>query len=285
MLTLHAHAKINLTLEVIARRDDGYHEITSILQTIDLADELSFEPAKKIEFACPHPGSNNVELLEEPIIKAAYQLQKETGCTRGALIRLESVSIPRAAGLGSSSTDPATVLNGLNQLWELGLSQDELGTMASQIGSDTPFFIHGGTALAKGRGEKISPLPSPSKTWLVLLHPPIDPVPDKTSKMYQNLGPSHFTSGELTQRLADGLNNQEDLQSYLLCNTFECIAFDFFTKLNDYRAKFRAAGAESVHLAGAGPALFTLVENESTGKQLTNRLKGDGLEAYLTHTV
>ncbi|MCP4609528.1 MAG: 4-(cytidine 5'-diphospho)-2-C-methyl-D-erythritol kinase, partial [Planctomycetes bacterium] len=106
MLILSAYAKINLTLEVIAKRNDGYHEITSTLQTVDLSDTLSFEPAKKIEFACPYPGSNNVDLLQEPIQKAAYLLQSETGCTKGALIRLENANIPRAVGLGSSSTGP-----------------------------------------------------------------------------------------------------------------------------------------------------------------------------------
>jgi len=285
MLTLSAYAKINLTLEVIAKRNDGYHEIISILQTIDLADVLSFEPAEKIEFVCPNPRSNNVALLQEPIRKAANLLQSETGCTKGALIRLENANIPRAVGLGSSSTGPATVLNGLNQLWALGLSQNELGTMASKIGSDTPFFIRGGTALAKGRGEKISPLPSPPKTWLVLMQPSIEPVPDKTAKMYGKLDRSHFTSGELTQRMVNELHNQKRLQSYLLCNTFECIAFDFFGQLDDFRARFRAVGAKSVHVAGAGPALFTLVESESEGKALVNQLKGNDFEAYLTHTI
>ncbi|MBT4510618.1 MAG: 4-(cytidine 5'-diphospho)-2-C-methyl-D-erythritol kinase [Chloroflexi bacterium] len=285
MLTLSAYAKINLTLEVIAKRDDGYHEITSILQTIDLADMLSFEPAERIEFACPYPGSNNVDLLQEPIQKAAYLLQSETGCTEGALIRLENVNIPRAAGLGSSSTGPATVLNGLNQLWALGLSRDELGAIASKIGSDTPFFIHGGTALAGGRGEKISLLPSPPKTWLVLLKPQIDPIPNKTASMYNSLKRHHFTSGELTQHLINELQQGNALHFQPLYNTFENTAYDFFAQLNEYRTRFLDAGAKSVHLAGAGPALFTLVENKSKGEALVNNLKGNGFEMYLTHTV
>lgn len=285
MITLSAYAKINLTLEVLGKRDDGYHEITTVLQTIDLADVLTFEPADEISFVCKDNNEEKVNLVEKPILEAAHLLQTETGSNRGALIRMENMGIPRAAGLGSSSTDPATVLKGLNELWSLALSLDELSELASKIGSDTPFFICGGTVLAQGRGERITQLPSPPTTWLVLMQPPIEPVPDKTAKMYGALDQSYFTSGELTQRMVNELPNQKRLQSYLLCNTFECIAFDFFGQLDDYRAMFRAAGAESVHLAGAGPSLFTLVESKAQGEALVSKLKEQGLQAYITRTV
>ncbi len=285
MITLSAYAKVNLTLEVLGKRDDGYHEITSVLQTIDLADVLTFEPADEISFVCKDNNVEKVNLVEKLILEAAHLLQTETGKNRGALIQMESMGIPRAAGLGSSSTDPAAVLKGLNELWSLGLSADTLAELASKIGSDTPFFIRGGTALARGRGERITQLPSPPITWLVLMQSPIEPIPDKTARMYGTLDQSHYTSGELTQRIVEELHNQKSLQSYLLCNTFECIAFNFFEKLNDYRAGFRAAGAESVHLAGAGPSLFTLVESETQGESLVSRLRKQGLQAYVTRTV
>jgi len=285
MITLSAYAKVNLTLEVLGMRDDGYHEITSVMQTIDLADVLTFEPADEISFVCKDNNVEKVNLLEKPILKAAHLLQTETRSNQGALIQMESLGIPRAAGLGSSSTDPAVVLKGLNELWSLALSLDELSELASKIGSDTPFFIRGGTALAQGRGERITQLPSPPTTWLVLMQPPIEPIPDKTARMYGTLDQSHYTSGELTQRIVGELHNQKSLQSYLLCNTFECIAFNFFEQLNDYRAEFRVAGAESVHLAGAGPSLFTLVESETQGESLVSRLKKQGLQAYVTRTI
>lgn len=285
MITLSAYAKVNLTLEVLGKRDDGYHEITTVLQTIDLADVLTFEPADEINFVCKDNNVEKVNLVKKPILEAAHLLQTETGSNRGALIQMESMGIPRATGLGSSSTDPATVLKGLNELWSLALSLDELSELASKIGSDTPFFIRGGTALAQGRGERITQLPSPPTIWLVLMQPPIEPIPDKTTKMYGTLDQSYFTSGELTQRMVNELPSQKRLQSYLLCNTFECIAFDFFGQLDDYRAMFRAAGAESVHLAGAGPSLFTLVESKAQGETLVNKLKEQGLQAYVTRTV
>ncbi|NQT74781.1 MAG: 4-(cytidine 5'-diphospho)-2-C-methyl-D-erythritol kinase [Chloroflexi bacterium] len=285
MITLSAYAKVNLTLEVLGKRGDGYHEITTVLQTIDLADVLTFEPADEISFVCKDNNVEKVNLIEKPILQAARLLQTETGSNREALIRMESMGIPRASGLGSSSTDPATVLKGLNELWSLALSLDELSELASKIGSDTPFFIRGGTALAQGRGERITQLPSPPTTWLVLMQPPIEPVPDKTAKMYGTLDQSHFTSGELTQRMVNELPNQKSLQSYLLCNTFECTAFDFFEQLDDYRSNFRAAGAESVHLAGAGPSLFTLVESKAQGESMVIKLREQGLQAYVTRTI
>lgn len=284
-LTLHAYAKINLTLEILAERDDGYHEISSILQTISLADVFSFELSERIQFDCVTSGSIRADLIENTVLKAANLFKRETGCPNGATIRMESMGIPRSAGLGSSSTDPAAVLKGLNQLWGLNMAPDELRGIASKIGSDTAFFIEGGTALAQGRGENIQTLPLLPKTWIVLLHPSITPTPNKTANLYGLLDSSHFSSGDLTQRLLNELHNSIQLQPYLLCNTFECVAFSFFESLNEYRNSFRAAGAKNVHLAGAGPTLFTLVESEAQGEAMVNRLREQGLGAQLARTV
>ncbi|PIU56226.1 MAG: 4-(cytidine 5'-diphospho)-2-C-methyl-D-erythritol kinase [Chloroflexi bacterium CG07_land_8_20_14_0_80_51_10] len=298
MLTLPAYAKVNLTLEVLARRDDGYHEIASVLQTISLSDELSFEPADGIKFVCHDPSLGKVRYLKEAVLNIVGLLQAETGCRKGTLIRLIRASIPRSAGLGSSSSVPAAVLKGLNELWSLGLPLGELSRLASRIGSDTPFFIYGGTALAEGRGERITPLYLQSpisnlqspicslpRTWLVLLKPPIDPVPDKTARMYAMLDSSRFTTGASTQRLVGELQQGHPLRFEMLCNTFERVVFDFFPQLGEYRQRFLDTGATSVHLAGAGPTLFTLVSSKTQGEALASRLNNEGLEAYLVRTV
>lgn len=284
MLTLSAPAKINLSLEVLARREDGYHEIASVLQTIDLADTLSFEPAERLSFECLDPGAVRADLLEEVLLQAARLLQQETGCGKGAAIRVDNVRIPRAAGLGSSSSDSAAILRGLSELWSLGLSGDRLCQLASNLGSDTPFFIFGGTALAEGRGERISPLPAPPTTWLVLLSPPIVPVPGKTARMYGMLSTSDFTSGGFTRELASCLQ-AGNADTGMMYNAFGRPAFDFFEGLADYRRRFISAGAERVHLAGSGPALFTIVPDEAGGQALANRLKDEGLDALVTRTV
>ena len=284
MLTLSAYAKVNLTLEVLGKRDDGYHEISSVLQTINLADVLSFELAAEIKFVCRDPGASQMASFEEMVLKAASLLLGEAACSKGAVIRAESVAIPGGVGLGSSASIPATVLSGLNQLWSLGLPREKLSQLAARMGSDAPFFIYGGTALAEGRGERITPLPMLPTTWLVLLKPAIDPVPSKTAAMYSLLNSSHFTTGAATQRLVSELRHGRPLQSSLLYNTFEGVAFDFLPQLDQYRRRFLAAGASSVHLVGAGPMLFTLVPDEVQGEALSRRLKREGLEALLVHT-
>ena len=285
MLTLPSYAKVNLTLEVLGKRDDGYHEISSVLQTIDLADLLSFEPATGIRFVCRDPGTGQTASFEEMALKAASLLLGEAACSKGAIIRAESVRIPRAVGLGSSAGIPATVLKGLNELWSLGLSLEGLSRLAARLGSDTPFFIYGGTALAEGRGERITPLPPPLPTWLVLLKPEMEPLPSKTAAMYSLLDSSHFTTGTATRRLVSELRQGRPLQSSLLCNTFEGVAFDFFPQLGEYRRRFLAAGAGSVHLVGAGPMLFTLVPGQTEGEGLAKRLKDEGLGALLVQTT
>ena len=285
MLSLPAWAKINLTLEVLGKREDGYHEIASLLQTINLADMLTFKLAEEIKFVCHDPVIREPSLLENQVLKAAKLLQEATGCNKGASIELISAGVPRAAGLGSSASVPAATLKGLNKLWSLGLSSEELSQLAARIGSDAPFFIYGGTALAEGRGEKITPLRSLPLTWLVLLKPAIAPVAQKTASLYGLLTPAHFTSGELTRKLFQELQQGHPLSISLLYNVFEAVAFDFFPGLEDYRSQFLEAGATEVRLAGSGPTLFTLVPDKVQGEIILNRLKERNLEAYLVHSI
>jgi len=281
ILTLQAHAKINLTLEVLAKRPDGYHEISSILQTISLADTLTFEPSERLDFRC------DVLDLQKPdnlALKAARLVQATTGSNKGAIISLTKI-IPIAAGLGSGATDAAATLNGLNQLWQLNLSLDKLTDLAAKLGSDVAFFLHGGTALAKVRGEQITLLPPTPQLWLVLLEPPIEPVPNKTAQLYSQLNPSHFTSGQLTQKLVAHLNHGGKVEDSFLFNVFEQVAFDFFPKLSEYRSILLKAGARSVHLAGSGPALFALAPDKAHGEAILKRLENGGQKGYLVHTV
>lgn len=285
MLTIPVYAKVNLILEVLGKRDDGYHEISSVLQTVDLADLLSFEPATGIRFLCQDPGTGQMASLEEMVLNAASLLLGETACSKGAVIRAESVRVPRAVGLGSSAGVPAAVLKGLNELWSLGLSLEELSRLAARLGSDTPFFIYGGTALAEGRGERITPLPLPIPTWLVLLKPAIEILPSKTAVMYSLLDSSHFTNGAATRRLVSELSHGHPLQSSPLYNTFEGVAFDFFPQLGEYRRRFLAAGAGSIHLVGAGPMLFALVPGETEGDRMVRLLKDEGVEALMVKTI
>ncbi|MBM3157307.1 MAG: 4-(cytidine 5'-diphospho)-2-C-methyl-D-erythritol kinase [Chloroflexi bacterium] len=281
MISLKAFAKINLTLEVLSKRADGYHEIASVLQAISLADTLTFEPADTLEFQC------DVEELRTPdnlVFKAARLLKETSGYKKGARISLAKM-IPLAAGLGSGSTDAAATLVGLNKLWGLNLSIPKLLELAAKLGSDVPFFLYGGTALAQGRGEKLTPLPSTSETWLVLLKPPIEPAVNKTAQLYSRLNPSHFTPGQHTEKLVAHLKHGGNMESSFLYNVFDQVAFDFFPALSDYRTRFLESGARDIHLTGSGPTLFTLVPDKYRGEAILKHLKSKELEAYLVHTM
>jgi 4-diphosphocytidyl-2-C-methyl-D-erythritol kinase len=281
VISLQAHAKVNLTLEVLSKRPDGYHEIATVLQTISLADTLTFEHAETLEFQC---AVRELRTPDNLVLKAARLLKEESGYGKGARINLIK-RIPFAAGLGSGSTDAAATLLGLNRLWGLNLSSERLMELAARLGSDVPFFLYGGIALAQGRGEKLTPLPPAPELWMVLLRPAIEPVPNKTAQLYSRLNPSHFTAGQHTERLVAHLRHGGNIEPSFLYNVFEQVAFDFFPVLSDYRTRLLEAGARAVHLAGSGPTLFSLVPAKPRGESILNSLQARGPEAYLVHTM
>jgi 4-diphosphocytidyl-2-C-methyl-D-erythritol kinase len=275
MLTVYAPAKVNLVLEVLGRYDD-YHQISSILQTIDLCDVLSFELAEQISFNCSEPSLEDNNL----VLEAAMILKKVTRYDKGAQIELHK-HIPWGVGLGGGSSDAATTLLALNKLWKLNLSVSELLQLASKLGSDVPFFVYGGTALIEGRGEKVTPLPPSYPTCFVLLVPPLAKIPGKTKELYSTLNAGHFTKGQFVRAALLSLRREKTIPPALMFNVFEKVAFDFFPKLNEYKRNFEEAGASKVHLAGSGPCLFTSVPEGRKAKELYLRLENRGLECYL----
>jgi 4-diphosphocytidyl-2-C-methyl-D-erythritol kinase len=277
MLMVQAPAKINLTLEVLGKRPDGFHEIRSVLQTIDLCDSLHFESGQGISFRCDMPGWSAGKSL---VTRAVKLLQGATGCSEGAAVEINK-RIPLVSGLGGDSSDAAAVLLGLNRLWELGLSPEKLLELAVPLGSDLAFFLNGGTALAEGRGEKITPLPSLADMWVVLVVPDVPGLPGKTKQMYASLGKSHYTDGKITDRLVKALKAGGELEPSLLFNTFENVAFDRFSGLVPYKEHLIKLGAPHVHLAGSGPTLFTMLKDRAQAEDLYTRCKQQGMEAYL----
>jgi 4-diphosphocytidyl-2-C-methyl-D-erythritol kinase len=280
-ITLSAYAKVNLTLEVLGKRDDGYHEIASVLQTISLADTLRFDEAESLDLHCT---DTSVASADNLVLKAADIMREMTGCRMGATVHLTK-RIPIAAGLGSGATDAAATLVGLNMLWALKLPDERLAELAAALGSDVAAFLVGGTVLAKGRGEMATPLASTPQVWMVLVKPAIDPGEGKTAKMYARLDSSHFTSGQYTDRLVARIREGERPDRTRLFNVFEEVAFDFFPGLAEYRSQLLQAGAGSVQLAGAGPALYAPVSDRVEGEAIVNNLKESGTESYLVSTV
>jgi 4-diphosphocytidyl-2-C-methyl-D-erythritol kinase len=183
--------------------------------------------------------------------------------------------------LGGGSSDAAATLLALNELWGLRLPLSELVHLASKLGSDVPFFIHKGTALIEGKGEKVTPLPSLPSTSFVLLVPPLPKISSKTKQMYNNLRVADFTGGQFVQRALSSLRQGKAIEHRLMFNVFESIAFDFFTGLDKYRKTLEEAGAPGVYLAGSGPCLFTFFSGKEKAGELFSRLKKQRLECYL----
>ena len=276
-ISIKARAKINLTLEVLGRRDDGYHEVAGIIQTIDLHDTLSVEPSDDTTLECDRPELVSSDNL---VLRAAALLREQTGCDKGARMVLKKV-IPVSAGLGGGSSDAAAALTGLNTLWGLGLSRGDLAGMAAELGSDVPFFLYGGTAMVEGRGQRVIPLPPADLKWVVVLSPDID-VPDKTATLYARLAEANFSPGELTRNLVARIRGGGEVPPELLFNAFDDVARDAFPGLDRYWETFEALGAREVHLAGSGPSLYAPVSRREQGAALALTLRRrHGWEARL----
>lgn len=280
MVTVNAPAKINLTVEVLGKRADGYHEIRSVIQTISLCDKLRLTESENIEFlSTSTEWSTDLSLVS----KAAWLVMESTGHREGVVIEVEKY-IPLMAGLGGDSSDAAAVLIGLDRLWDLKLSDRQLAELAAILGSDVTFFLHSGTALMEGRGEKITPLPALPHHYVVLVNPSIARTTGKTAAAYAALKPSHFTGGEITAKLVHDIKAGREIAPSRLFNTFENVAFAPGTKLTMYRSHIRKIGAPNVHLAGSGPALFTMLKDRMQAEDLATRLRDQGMETYLAET-
>ena len=280
-LELNAYAKINLTLEALGRRDDGYHDVVSVIQTVELHDTLAFEPADELELVCDVPELAGEENL---VLRAARLLREAYGVSHGARVSVVK-RIPVAAGLGGGSSDAAVTLVALNRLWRLGLSNSELSSLAGRLGSDVPFLLRGGTAMVSGRGERVTPLPPANLEWFVIACPGIQ-VPDKTASLYGRLSLSNFTRGALTRRLSARIRGGGDVPPQFLFNVFDDVAFDAFPGLRECWDAMHALGAREVHLAGSGPSLFAPVSSREVGSALQLLLTHQhGIEAHLVRAV
>ena len=301
-----APAKINWTLEVLAERPDGYHEVRSVMQTIDLCDTIEFvwTPGLRRSDEPPRdapPGTlylrslggprlywaGNVDLPPQfvPGTEVVYRVTQllDPEFKRDVSISL-SKGIPIAAGLGGGSSNAAATLRGLDRLWELGLPDEELARLAGEIGSDVAFFLVGGTALAEGRGEQVTPLPDVPETWLVVVAPPIF-MPEKTKTMYGALRSEDFSDGQRTETLVVRLRRGERVRGEDMCNAFERAAYESFEGLAGYRDRLLGAGAADVHLAGAGPALFAMFGSREEADGVAEAMAGSEARVFVARTL
>jgi len=280
VIALDAHAKINLTLEVLDKRMDGYHEIRSVMQTISLYDRLCFEEDQYLNFQC---ADSNWVANKSLVSRTAELLKCHMGMQQGAKITVDKC-IPLSSGLGGDSSDAVAVLRGLVRLWGGNVADSDLAGLAATLGSDMPFFFSGGTALASGRGEIITALPEISCVWLVLLFPQVPCLTSKTATMYSLLRPEHFTCGENTDALAARLGHGATVTSGDMFNVFEKVAKLAFSGLEQCWMNFQQIAGVPVHLAGAGPTLFTLFDDEITARHIQQRLHDAGMNACVAVT-
>jgi 4-diphosphocytidyl-2-C-methyl-D-erythritol kinase len=279
MLELQAYAKINLGLEVTGKRPDGYHNIVSVMQLVDLHDTLTFSPADELRLF-----SNDPAMLEEGdnnlVLRAAHLLRHTYGNSQGAHITLEK-RIPSAAGLGGGSSDAAATLVGLSRLWGLNVASEELSRLGALLGSDVPFFLAGPTALVEGRGEQVTPIEPTPTFYAVLVFQPYN-IPGKTRQLYASLTPQDLSDGSRTRAVLKALRHGSDISAMAVFNSFERAAFQVFPGLDQVRKRMFEAGAPNVHLSGSGPTLYTLYPGPRAGEaqELYKTLAQSGLRAY-----
>ncbi len=275
-LLVKAPAKINLSLDVLGKRQDGYHEVKMIMTTIDLADRLELmELAEdRIEILSHNryvpDDQRNLAYQAAKLLKGKFNVKK------GVSITIEK-TIPVAAGLAGGSSDAAATLRGLNKLWNLGLTIEELAELGAEIGSDVSFCVYGGTAIATGRGEKIEHIKTPPSCWVILAKSHIGV---STADVYGNLKLNRVTHPNVDKMVE--VINDGDYKG--ICDTvgnvLEDVTFVMHPEVARIKAQMKRFGADAVLMSGSGPTVFGLVHHDSRMHRIYNGLKGFCEQVY-----
>lgn len=276
MLYVKAPAKINLTLDVLHKRPDGFHEVEMIMTTVDLADRIGLESREdgviKIISADRYvpDDQRNLAYQAAKLLKDTYNVQA------GVSIVLEK-KIPVAAGLAGGSSDAAATLKGLNRLWNLQLTADQLAEHGAKIGSDVSFCVYGGTALATGRGEKIQELPSPPNCWIILAKPSIGV---STADVYGSLKVNEIIHPNTTEMIRAIKEKDYELMCATMGNALESVTLKLYPEVSTIKEQMMKFGADAVLMSGSGPTVFGLVQHESRVNRIYNGLRGFCDEVY-----
>ena len=284
-IIVKACAKINLYLEVIGDRPDGYHEIRSILAPVDLCDVIELQRTDgeietivrcdddelKIEGKADDGLWDSEKNLAT---KAAYALRSETGCTDGVRITIDK-RIPVGGGLAGGSADAAAVLSGLNDLWDVGVRRDRLMAISTALGSDIPALVHGGAVCVGGIGEKVQGLSiSPAQCngdawWLVIVNPGFA---ISTKDIYDRCSSALTSKERLLRSMCSALENGDlDMASEHLFNGLERTVFDKYPLIELLAEDLRNAGSVGVLLAGSGASVFGLARNQTHAEEIIER--------------
>ena len=268
-LEIDARAKINFTLDVLWKRPDGYHEVEMIMQTLSLKDHLTLEllPERHIELSC---DSDLVPRDERNLAwKAARIMLDEFAPDTGVKIHLKK-NIPVAAGLAGGSADAAAVIVGLNELLGLKISTQQLQDIGKKLGADIPFCILGGTALARGIGEKLTILKPAPKMNILLYKPPFGV---STKEVYNRLDVKNIKQRPATSTMVKTIEKQDIVGiARGLCNVLETVTFDLYPELSKVKQQFKDCGALGSLMSGSGPTIFGIFESAKDAKKAEERM-------------
>ena len=279
MITLEARAKINIGLKIIGKRDDGFHNIETTLTTINLADIITFEEkGQEIEVVATGldiPSDKNLCYIAARLFIENFNVKK------GVRINLTK-NIPIGSGLGGGSSDAACVLKGLNKLYDLNIPEQSLFEISRKIGSDVPFFIKGGAAYARGKGDELKYFKLP-KMSLVIYWPG---YPVLTKWAYEEYDKSLLTPPSETDIIIEAQKgkNKKARPIFELVNDFEKVVFKKHPDLLDVKTHLLATGAYVVTLSGSGSCIFVVVD-EKTGKGVLKYLEGIGAQFFEVVTI
>lgn len=282
-IQLKALAKINLGLDVLRRREDGYHEVKMIMQTISLHDDLEIRrikiPEIQVKTNLYYLPTNENNL----VYKAAKLLMDEFGIKEGVAIQLKK-RIPVAAGMAGGSTDGAAVLWGMNQMYGLGLSRQELMERGVKLGADVPYCVQRGTALAEGIGERLSVLPSMPKCTILIAKPGISV---STKFVYENLHANDLKPEQHpdVDRMIEAMKEKNlDLLCERMGNVLETVTIPAYPVIQEIKEHMMACGAAGAMMSGSGPTVFGIFHSPVQAKAAMKDLKVNGLakQLYLT---
>lgn len=273
-LSIPAPAKLNLGLQVLDRRPDGYHEIVTILQTLELADTVHISNASQIEGEPSLPGLARAQDLT---FKAAERLHARLRAHTGAYLRVNK-HVPSGAGLGGGSSDAAATLLGLDAFWQTGADGSLLAEIARSLGADVPFFLQGGTMLATGRGDLLEPLAAPPRRWVLLVRPDAEIA---AADAYATLHPTEWSDGADTLVLG-GAIQQGELPVELIRNDLTPSAMRLVPEVGKILERLTAEGAAPAFLVGSGPTCCGLFGSEQDATDAHVRFRAPNVWTALT---
>lgn len=278
MFTLKAPAKINWFLSVLRKREDGYHDIASLVQSVSLYDYLAFEYSDEIKII----AGDGIPMEENLVYKAAVLLRESCTVKKGALITLKK-NIPVSAGLGGGSSDAACALKGLNKLWDLGMGDDELIKLGGTLGSDIPFFFRGPFALIEGRGELVTPLKADISYALLLVKPPFGVSAKWAYAEISSLLPE-LTKKDNNIKIFSQAIEKQDYKSiaFMLRNDLEIPVAGRYRAIAEIKDRLIAMGARASLMSGSGPTVFGIFDDSKTAEKAAQAMKPNWCSAVET---